>query len=56
MPVAAQHPDPDVLSLPLTGAPPAVLQYVCPRTDPHPHTENLAEALRDAERPVLQSA
>lgn len=54
--VATQHPDPDVLYLPLTGAPPAVLHYVYPRTNPHPHAENLSKALRDAERPVLQSA
>ncbi|MFE2214502.1 hypothetical protein ACFW93_21475 [Streptomyces canus] len=54
--VATQHPDPDVLYLPLTGAPPAVLHYVHPRTNPHPHAENLSRALRDAERPVLQSA
>ncbi|MET9454499.1 LysR family transcriptional regulator [Streptomyces canus] len=54
--VATQHPDPDVLYLPLTGAPPAVLHYVYPRTNPHPHAENLSGALRDAERPVLQSA
>jgi hypothetical protein len=50
------RPYADVLYLPLTGAPPAVLHYVRPRTNPHPHAANPAEALRDAERPVLQSA
>ncbi|MEV1077516.1 LysR family transcriptional regulator [Streptomyces sp. NPDC050211] len=43
--VAAQHPDPDVRYLPLTGAPEAVLHYAYPRTNPHPHTQNLANAL-----------
>ncbi|MEU8687058.1 LysR family transcriptional regulator [Streptomyces sp. NPDC048665] len=43
--VAAQHPDPDVLYLPLTGAPPAVLHCVYPRTDPHPHAAVLAKTL-----------
>jgi DNA-binding transcriptional LysR family regulator len=43
--VAAQHPDPDILYLPLTGAPPATLHYVYPRTNPHPHAATLEEAL-----------
>jgi DNA-binding transcriptional LysR family regulator len=43
--VAAQHPDPDILYLPLTGAPPATLHYVYPRTNPHPHATTLGEAL-----------
>jgi DNA-binding transcriptional LysR family regulator len=43
--VAAQHPDPDILYLPLTGAPAATLHYAYPRTNPHPHATSLAEAL-----------
>lgn len=43
--VAAGHPDPDVRYLPVTGAPPAVLSYVRPRTNPHPYAEHLATAL-----------
>ncbi|MBZ4318944.1 LysR family transcriptional regulator [Streptomyces huiliensis] len=44
--VAAQHPDPDVLYLPLTGCPPAVLTYAYPRTDPHPHAATFGRLLR----------
>ncbi|MGW7414328.1 LysR family transcriptional regulator [Streptomyces sp. NPDC054863] len=44
--VAAQHPDPDVRYLPLTGAPPAVLTYAHPRTDPHPYAAAFGRALR----------
>ncbi|MBC2863756.1 LysR family transcriptional regulator [Streptomyces mexicanus] len=59
--VAAQHPDPDVLYLPLTGAPPATLHYVRPRTDPHPHATTLQTALLSAAsdapaRPVTHRA
>ncbi len=43
--VAAQHPDPDILYLPLTGAPPAVLHYAYPQAQPHPHAEILKETL-----------
>ncbi|MDG4862911.1 LysR family transcriptional regulator [Streptomyces sp. T-3] len=47
--VAAQHPDPDILYLPLTGAPPAVLTYAYPRTDPHPYAAAFGRALRQGE-------
>jgi DNA-binding transcriptional LysR family regulator len=43
--VAAQHPDPDVRYLPLTGAPPATLHYVYPRTNPHSHAATLESIL-----------
>ncbi|MFF9279704.1 LysR family transcriptional regulator [Streptomyces griseosporeus] len=43
--VAAQHPDPDILYLPLTGAPAATLHYAYPRTNPHPYAATLQEAL-----------
>ncbi|WP_217242572.1 LysR family transcriptional regulator [Streptomyces sp. AC555_RSS877] len=43
--VAAGNPDPDVRYLPVTGAPPAVLSYVRPRTNPHPHAAHLVAAL-----------
>jgi DNA-binding transcriptional LysR family regulator len=53
--VAAQHPDPDILYLPLTGAPPVGLHYVRPRTNPHPHADTLADALlARAPRPRAQ--
>ncbi|MEU8887116.1 LysR family transcriptional regulator [Streptomyces sp. NPDC048442] len=45
--VAAQHPDPDILYLPLTGAPPAVLTYAYPRTNPHPYAATFGHALRE---------
>ncbi|PCG84197.1 LysR family transcriptional regulator [Streptomyces sp. WZ.A104] len=45
--VAAQHPDPDILHLPLSGAPPAVLTYAYPRTNPHPHAAAFGRALQD---------
>ncbi|MGK5641854.1 LysR family transcriptional regulator [Streptomyces sp. URMC 126] len=51
--VAAQHPDPDILYLPLTGAPEAVLTYAYPRADPHPYAATLGSVLRqgpDGER------
>ncbi|MFC9929494.1 LysR substrate-binding domain-containing protein [Streptomyces sp. NPDC127190] len=56
--VAAQHPDPDILYLPLTGAPPAALHYVRPRTNPHPHAATLEDALlaRTATHPRAQQA
>ncbi|MCX5207356.1 LysR family transcriptional regulator [Streptomyces sp. NBC_00237] len=44
--VAAQHPDPDILYLPLTDAPSAVLTYAYPRTNPHPHAATFGQALR----------
>ncbi|MFD5698205.1 LysR family transcriptional regulator [Streptomyces lasiicapitis] len=44
--VAEQHPDPDILYVPLTGAPPAVLTYAHPRADPHPHAATLGRVLR----------
>ncbi|MFI0739369.1 LysR family transcriptional regulator [Streptomyces sp. NPDC021100] len=44
--VAAQHQDPDVLYLPLTGAPEAVLTYAYPRSDPHPYAETFGRVLR----------
>ncbi|MFF4187475.1 LysR family transcriptional regulator [Streptomyces sp. NPDC001691] len=44
--VAAQHPDPDILYLPLTGAPPAILTYAYPRTNPHPYAATFGQALR----------
>ncbi|WP_156727088.1 LysR family transcriptional regulator [Streptomyces apocyni] len=47
--VAAQHPDPDILYLPLTGAPPAVLTYAHPRTNPHPYAATLGQALRQTD-------
>jgi DNA-binding transcriptional LysR family regulator len=53
--VAAQHPDPDILYLPLTGAPPAVLTYAYPRTNPHPYAATFGRALRQ-DRPAERSA
>ncbi|MFD3515456.1 hypothetical protein [Streptomyces sp. NPDC058657] len=47
MSVAAQHPDPDILYLPLTGTPPAVLTYACPRSNPHPSAAVFGRALRE---------
>ncbi|UNO39484.1 LysR substrate-binding domain-containing protein [Streptomyces sp. MST-110588] len=44
--VAAQYPDPDILYLPLTGAPPAVLTYAYPRTSPHPYAAAFGRVLR----------
>ncbi|MFE0173619.1 LysR family transcriptional regulator [Streptomyces sp. NPDC059002] len=44
--VAAQHPDPDILYVPLTGAPPAVLTYAFPRSNPHPCAATFGRALR----------
>lgn len=43
--VAAQHPDPDILYLPLTEATPAVLHYAYPRSSAHPHAEILGRTL-----------
>ncbi|WP_051870255.1 LysR substrate-binding domain-containing protein [Streptomyces resistomycificus] len=57
--VAAGHPDPDVRYLPVAGAPPAVLSYVRPRTNPHPHAEQLATVLTEdaaQDRPRGRSA
>ncbi|GAA3487019.1 hypothetical protein [Streptomyces cremeus] len=34
--VAAQHPDPDIPYLPMTGVLPAVPTYASPRSNPHP--------------------
>ncbi|MFI0978188.1 LysR family transcriptional regulator [Streptomyces sp. NPDC021093] len=48
--VAAQHPDPDVLYLPLSGAPSAVLTYAYPRADPHPYAAAFGQALRQEGR------
>ncbi|MEN8649591.1 LysR substrate-binding domain-containing protein [Streptomyces sp. 21So2-11] len=47
--VAAQHPDPDILYLPLTGVPPAVLTYAYPRTNPHPYAATFGRALRQGQ-------
>ncbi|MFI6475472.1 LysR family transcriptional regulator [Streptomyces sp. NPDC050516] len=47
--VAAQYPDPDILYLPLTGAPPAVLTYAYPRTNPHPYAATFGRALRQGQ-------
>ncbi|MER5783167.1 LysR family transcriptional regulator [Streptomyces mobaraensis] len=44
--VAAQHPDPDIRYLPLTGAPEAVLTYAYPRANPHPYAETFGRVLR----------
>ncbi|MEU6660868.1 LysR family transcriptional regulator [Streptomyces sp. NPDC046821] len=44
--VAAANPDPDILYLSLSGAPPAVLSFVHPRSDPHPHASTLADEFR----------
>ncbi|MGW1161971.1 LysR family transcriptional regulator [Streptomyces sp. NPDC002519] len=44
--VAAANPDPDILYLPLAGAPPAVLSYVYPRSNPHPHAPTLARTFQ----------
>ncbi|MDQ8702446.1 LysR family transcriptional regulator [Streptomyces sp. LHD-70] len=53
--VAAQHPDPDILYLPLDGAPPAVLTYAYPRSDPHAYAATLGEVLRQ-DRPGARAA
>nr|WP_324606971.1 LysR family transcriptional regulator [Streptomyces rimosus] len=44
--VAAQYPDPDILYLPLTGAPTAVLTYAYPRNNPHPYAATFGRILR----------
>ncbi|MGK5627896.1 LysR family transcriptional regulator [Streptomyces sp. URMC 123] len=57
--VAARHPDPDILYLPLTGAPPAVLTYAYPRADPHPCAAIFGRLLRQdptGERPARRTA
>ncbi|MEW9516114.1 LysR family transcriptional regulator [Streptomyces tubercidicus] len=55
--VAAQHPDPDILYLPLTEATPAVLHYVYPRSSPHAHAEILGQALlRECAEPASRTA
>ncbi|MFJ4879014.1 hypothetical protein ACIP93_27960 [Streptomyces sp. NPDC088745] len=57
--MAAQHPDPDIPYLPLTGALPAVLTYASPRSDPHPFGRALRKdrtAERAPARPDLPEA
>ncbi|MFH9424909.1 LysR family transcriptional regulator [Streptomyces sp. NPDC017529] len=44
--VAAQYPDPDILYLPLTDSPPAVLTYAYPRNNPHPYAATFGRVLR----------
>ncbi|MER5946696.1 LysR family transcriptional regulator [Streptomyces sp. NPDC001904] len=48
--VAAANPDPDILYLPLSGAPAAVLSYVFPHDSPHPHVHTLAQAFQEEQQ------